>query len=109
MHNERPDVYKDPNHKPELAIALTPFQALCGFRPYEEVYTFCLELPPLKQLLGGNNAINGLAQGSEADFKKCYQTLLTSTPEAVKAAINEISEKYAEGKLQRLCFSLNNT
>jgi mannose-6-phosphate isomerase len=24
--------YKDPNHKPELVCALTPFEALCGFR-----------------------------------------------------------------------------
>jgi mannose-6-phosphate isomerase len=25
--------YRDPNHKPELLCALTPFEALCGFRP----------------------------------------------------------------------------
>lgn len=25
--------YKDPNHKPELIVALTPFRALAGFRP----------------------------------------------------------------------------
>ncbi|MCP3857596.1 MAG: mannose-6-phosphate isomerase, class I [Actinomycetia bacterium] len=25
--------YRDPNHKPELICALTPFQAKCGFRP----------------------------------------------------------------------------
>ena len=30
LHRERPDIYKDPNHKPEIAIALTDdFQALC--------------------------------------------------------------------------------
>lgn len=29
--------YKDGNHKPELICALTPFQALCGFRPYADV------------------------------------------------------------------------
>ena len=32
LHAERPDVYKDPNHKPEMAIALTKFEGLCGFR-----------------------------------------------------------------------------
>ncbi len=26
LHAERPDVYKDPNHKPEMAIALTDFE-----------------------------------------------------------------------------------
>lgn len=33
-------MYKDPNHKPELAIALTPFEALCGFRPLSEIKDF---------------------------------------------------------------------
>ncbi|KAJ4443892.1 hypothetical protein ANN_05679 [Periplaneta americana] len=46
LHMENPDVYKDPNHKPELAIALTPFEALCGFRPIEEIKHF-LEAPDI--------------------------------------------------------------
>lgn len=29
--------YKDPNHKPELVYALTRYQAMNGFRPYEEI------------------------------------------------------------------------
>jgi mannose-6-phosphate isomerase len=28
--------YKDDNHKPEMILALTPFEALCGFRPAAE-------------------------------------------------------------------------
>lgn len=28
--------YKDKNHKPELAVALSDFRALCGFRPAQE-------------------------------------------------------------------------
>ncbi|HPV64865.1 MAG TPA: mannose-6-phosphate isomerase, class I, partial [Candidatus Cloacimonas sp.] len=30
-------IFKDPNPKPELICALTPFIAMCGFRPYEEI------------------------------------------------------------------------
>ncbi|HQQ67695.1 MAG TPA: mannose-6-phosphate isomerase, class I [Candidatus Cloacimonadota bacterium] len=29
--------YKDPNHKPELILALTPFDALCGIRDYPQI------------------------------------------------------------------------
>ncbi|MEZ9312013.1 mannose-6-phosphate isomerase, class I [Vibrio sp. 10N.286.49.F3] len=29
--------YKDPNHKPELVYALTPFKAMNGFRPVEHI------------------------------------------------------------------------
>ncbi|KAH9896782.1 mannos-6-phosphate isomerase [Cubamyces lactineus] len=37
LHKERPDVYKDSNHKPEMALALTPFQAMCGFVPLAQL------------------------------------------------------------------------
>lgn len=40
LHEKFPDIYKDPNHKPEMAIALTPFEALCGFRPIDEIKAF---------------------------------------------------------------------
>ncbi|KAM7361846.1 mannose phosphate isomerase [Cochliomyia hominivorax] len=94
LHKERPDIYKDPNHKPELAIALTPFKALCGFRPYTEVYQFCQDLPPLKELLGGDDVVNGLSKGSTIDFKKCYQTLMTADPTSVSGVIETILKDY---------------
>lgn len=37
LHRENPTKYGDPNHKPEMAIALTPFEAMCGFRQLEEI------------------------------------------------------------------------
>jgi mannose-6-phosphate isomerase len=36
--------YRDPNHKPELICALTPFEALCGFRPIEQTLAVLEEL-----------------------------------------------------------------
>mmetsp|Transcript_56385 Transcript_56385/g.64375 ORF Transcript_56385/g.64375 Transcript_56385/m.64375 type:complete len:430 (-) Transcript_56385:118-1407(-) len=37
LHDKLPEVYKDPNHKPEMAIALTPFEALLGFAAADEI------------------------------------------------------------------------
>jgi mannose-6-phosphate isomerase len=37
LHAENSAEYGDPNHKPEMAIALTPFEAMCGFRRIEEI------------------------------------------------------------------------
>ena len=45
LHQQRPDVYKDPNHKPEMAIALTPFRGFCGFRPLSEIVHFLNAVP----------------------------------------------------------------
>lgn len=37
LHAARPAIYTDPNHKPEMAVAITPFEAMCGFRPPAEI------------------------------------------------------------------------
>lgn len=35
-HDDATRTFKDPFHKPELLLALSTFEALCGFRPVEE-------------------------------------------------------------------------
>lgn len=40
LHAQFPEHYPDSNHKPEMAIALTRFEGLCGFRPVEEILNF---------------------------------------------------------------------
>ena len=52
LHEDFPNIYKDPNHKPEMAIALTPFEAMCGFRPIEEIKTNLIAYPELKSIIG---------------------------------------------------------
>ena len=37
LHQKFPEIYRDSNHKPEMLIALTPFRALCSFRPVDEI------------------------------------------------------------------------
>ncbi|GBG76506.1 hypothetical protein CBR_g22254 [Chara braunii] len=37
LHAQYPKIYKDDNHKPEMAIAVTPFEALCGFVTMSEL------------------------------------------------------------------------
>lgn len=42
LHKMHPSIYKDSNHKPEMAVALTEFEALCGFVGVEVMYPFCI-------------------------------------------------------------------
>ncbi|KXN90326.1 Mannose-6-phosphate isomerase [Leucoagaricus sp. SymC.cos] len=51
LHAKQPNIYKDPNHKPEMALALTPFRALCGFRPLPEIANFLQLVPELASLI----------------------------------------------------------
>ncbi|XP_075361769.1 mannose-6-phosphate isomerase isoform X3 [Mycteria americana] len=53
LHAQFPEHYPDANHKPEMAIALTPFEGLCGFRPVEEIVSF-LQVAEGKDTSGSN-------------------------------------------------------
>lgn len=52
LHANRPDIYKDPNHKPEMSIALTKFEAMCGLRDTDEIETFVNKFPELGVVIG---------------------------------------------------------
>ncbi|XP_037948938.1 mannose-6-phosphate isomerase-like [Teleopsis dalmanni] len=100
LHRRHPDIYKDDNHKPELAIAITDFTALCGFRPYEEIYAICQGLPPLKLLIGGDEQVETLQnadkEAAKKGLRKCFTKLMTSEQEAISACLDEISTNYVD-------------
>lgn len=52
LHKEDPKNYKDDNHKPEMAIAITPFEGFCGFRPIAEIVSFLNNIEAFSSLLG---------------------------------------------------------
>src|SRR4029450_11281529 len=69
-----PRTFQDPSHSPELLLALTPFEALCGFRPVEESL-HCLaklQVPDLKP------TIAALARGG---LRAAIPQLLALRPE----------------------------
>ncbi len=61
--------YKDRNHKPELAVALSEFQALCGFRPAREAAS--LLGPALRGYFGFS------AEEGETSFRRLLASALT--------------------------------
>ena len=71
--------YKDELHKPELIYALTPFRALCGFRPASETGA------AIERLLGavpGDAPLNGWLDrlGSDDDIREVFEWLLSRGP-----------------------------
>ncbi|XP_030629896.1 mannose-6-phosphate isomerase isoform X2 [Chanos chanos] len=56
LHAQFPEHYPDNNHKPEIAIALTQFEGLCGFRPVEEIIAF-LKSAAGKDISGSNGEL----------------------------------------------------
>ena len=76
LHRNNPGAFLDDNHKPEMAVALTPFTALCGFRKPEEIRKITEALPEFAELLG-EETLQAL-QGSSSDsikIRKCYEAI----------------------------------
>ena len=72
----------DDNHKPEMTIAVTPFDGLCGFRPLKEISHFLSTVPSLRSLIGDSaskdfeNAVSGHETSeSEKDIEKNKKAL----------------------------------
>ncbi|XP_022367698.1 mannose-6-phosphate isomerase isoform X1 [Enhydra lutris kenyoni] len=107
LHLQAPQHYPDANHKPEMAIALTSFQGLCGFRPIEEIVTFLTKVPEF-QFLIGDNAVAQLKQSSSSDsqsaasaLQSCFSHLMKSEKKVVVEQLNllvkRISQQVAAG------------
>ena len=50
LHKTAPDKYPDPNHKPEMVIALREFEGMCGFRPFPAVQSWVMSVPELQNV-----------------------------------------------------------
>uniref|UniRef100_A0A8C5PYK1 Mannose-6-phosphate isomerase n=1 Tax=Leptobrachium leishanense TaxID=445787 RepID=A0A8C5PYK1_9ANUR len=81
LHSQFPHHYPDDNHKPEMAIALTPFRGLCGFRPVPEIVAFLQDVPEFRTLIGQEAAQNlesvAASPCDEAQVQKALQRCFT--------------------------------
>lgn len=98
MHSERPDIYKDPNHKPELLIALGPFKAMCGFRPFTEINKFMMSIAPLRELLTKETEGVFTEFFNQTHLRELYTNLLMAKDADVAATITRIQEECKKGK-----------
>jgi len=64
LRRRDPDHYPDPNHKPELAVALDGVRALAGFRRWREIEHGLERVPDLVAFLGGSAVGDGAAEWS---------------------------------------------
>eukprot|EP00758_Cryptobia_borreli_P009261 Tbor_TRINITY_DN5463_c1_g1::TRINITY_DN5463_c1_g1_i4::g.25064::m.25064/K01809/manA, MPI; mannose-6-phosphate isomerase len=87
LHIKDPKNYPDQNHKPELVVALSPFEALCCFRPISEVVHFLRQSGPFRELVGAE-MITILEKEAEIDAESNITPL--SCKAALKAALQSI-------------------
>lgn len=121
LHAQHPDIYKgmyfhryslfhsdfhrnpDPNHKPEMALAITPFQALCGFRPLSEIAYFLNDTPELKALIlpsvtddffSISSSSNPTGPVEKAALKNLFASLMTADKTIIQEQLDILVKRY---------------
>lgn len=96
----------DDNHKPEMTIAVTPFDGLCGFRPLAEIAHFLQNVPSFRKLVGEEEAstFEKTVKGKETSDKdedvkankKALQSAFTKVMNTDKDALASASKALLE-------------
>ncbi|XP_043707106.1 mannose-6-phosphate isomerase 2-like [Telopea speciosissima] len=92
LHKLQPTLYKDINHKPELALALTEFEALCGFVSLEELKHVLHTVPEIIELVGDDEADQVLCVNEHSGEKKVKVVLQSIVTQLMSASESSISE-----------------
>lgn len=82
---------------------MTPFVALCDFRPHAEIYQLLKSHDELVQLLGSEN-VDLVRTNGAAGLKTCYSRLMTTDAASVNESIDKLEKKFRndDSKLARV-------
>lgn len=93
----------DPNHKPEMALALTDFKALCGFMPIQKIAEYVQAVPEFSALIDPSLVMEFLncTQSSEleqkAALKKFFSELMTADATKIATQLQALVARYQSG------------
>ena len=96
LHRTAPELYRDPNHKPELAVAISDFEGFCGFRPLEEIRGFVSGVWELRELVGTEvcAVIDQVSASAPSEEKKlALKMVFTALMEAKEEVVKKVLEK----------------
>jgi mannose-6-phosphate isomerase len=97
LHKERPKDYKDANHKPEMACAVTAFEAMCGFRRFTDIARNLEDTPELRKLVGETLAQRFVQGPSKELLKEVFTQVMTATPEDIQTQVRALVGRLKPG------------
>ncbi|GAA6040501.1 hypothetical protein JCM8097_005436 [Rhodosporidiobolus ruineniae] len=110
LHAEKPDIYKDPNHKPEMAVALTDFSGFCGFRPPSEIASFLSTVPEFAAVVGSSVASSFQSkfpkdsspseEDKKAGLKDLFSALMKADDQLVKEQVEKLVPRVDDAELE---------
>ncbi|KIK94540.1 hypothetical protein PAXRUDRAFT_33464 [Paxillus rubicundulus Ve08.2h10] len=106
IHANRPDRYSDPNHKPEMALALSQFHVLCGFLPGFQILTYLSSVPEFAAMFSQDliDNLSSAVQQKDAGRQKgalreLWSTLLKADKAVVEQNLTALVGRYRSAKV----------
>lgn len=93
LHKAQPDQYKDANHKPEMAIALSDFEALCGFCAEQEISETLGSVPEFAECCGEKlvgKYLHSNREGKAAALKEIFTCLMTMENDQASTLVKKL-------------------
>lgn len=87
LHQQKPDAFTDPNHKPEIALALGKFEAFCGFKPLADIAEL-LKIEPLQHFISQDQ----LSNFTNDKLKEVVRKMLTASDEDVRSIYKALTD-----------------
>jgi len=104
LRKRRPEAYPDDKPKPEMAVALRDFEALCGFRDAKSVAETARNVPELEQVIGGPHATQALGTGEEKALRDAFRHLMNCEPQRAQEAAKLLVDRLRrEMEFRTLC------
>ncbi|PNS16934.1 Mannose-6-phosphate isomerase [Sphaceloma murrayae] len=83
LHKKDPSNFTDPNHKPEIALALTDFEAFAGFKPFDIILEL-IKLEPLKRFMPSSGNLD------KSELREIVRTMLKLEESEVRAIVEDL-------------------
>ncbi|GMI66169.1 PHOSPHOMANNOSE ISOMERASE 2, DARK INDUCIBLE 9 [Hibiscus trionum] len=102
LHKLKPNLYKDDNHKPEMALAITQFTALCGFISLQELKQVLDDVPEIVQVVGIASAKqvmdiheqdDAVANKVKPALRSLFTHLMSASKEMTTKAISKLKTR----------------
>ena len=109
LHADRPNVYKDANHKPEMTLAISEFEALCAFVAPAELAGHLGTVPELRNVVGDEVAAAFTAAVAaagadtpKAELRAVFTALMTADADAVAAQVDALAARLSAAAAESL-------
>ena len=108
LHQIKPEIYVDDNHKPEMFYTLSNFKLLCGFRTNQEINKFLsIYYHEWKLIMGNDLFFIHDTQSLKHTFSKIMKADNSFVNQVIRKIIDKLHLLSEYPKLQKLIIEIN--